>query len=291
MFSIHPSALLPACSPALQDVCVPTRSGEDELRGNATLLSPVELEILVRLDGSLTLAQILSGMAHVSAQAFAQALRGLGDRRLLEMVEKDLFQVRLQGQLDKLALGVAPAEADASLASLGRAGYCVGIARARGNPRSRPAGTTLTAVVVEDEPNLAKFVQSYLSFDGFQVRLAANRAQVSAEFSKLPIPDLVLLDVMLPDADGFEILLRLRQHNAFRNVPIIMLTGKATREAVIKGMAGGADGYVTKPFEAEALMRAVRTVLGIPNAPAQGADPWVNRDANAPRLRTSRTGH
>ena len=56
-------------------------------------------------------------------------------------------------------------------------------------------------------------------------------------------------------------LLRLRQHPALKNVPVIMLTGKATRESVIKGLAGGADGYVTKPFEADALMHVVRTVL------------------------------
>ena len=139
---------------------------------------------------------------------------------------------------------------------------------------------------MEDEPTLAKFIQSYLAFEGFQVRLANNRAQVIAEFSKLPIPDLVLLDVMLPDADGFDILLRLRQHKMLKDVPIIMLTGKATREAVIKGMAGGADGFVTKPFEAESLMRAVRTVVGLPESPGPAPgdrDPWINSDAKPRR--------
>ncbi|MDP3757650.1 response regulator transcription factor, partial [Polaromonas sp.] len=134
------------------------------------------------------------------------------------------------------------------------------------------------------EPMLAKFIQTYLSFEGFQVRLAGNRAEVVAEFRKQPVPDLILLDVMLPDADGFDILLRLRQHPALKNVPVIMLTGKATRESVIKGLASGADGYVTKPFEADALMRAVRTVVGLPEDPAaSGAapDPWVNRDAKS----------
>ena len=61
-----------------------------------------------------------------------------------------------------------------------------------------------------------------------------------------------------------------------------MLTGKTTREAVIKGLASGADGYITKPFEADALMRAVRLVVGLPEAPAEPEkpdDPWVNRDA------------
>jgi DNA-binding response OmpR family regulator len=93
-------------------------------------------------------------------------------------------------------------------------------------------------------------------------RVAGNRQQVLDEFRKPPVPDLVLLDVVLPDINGFEVLASLRRHPSFRQVPVIMLTGKATREAVLQGLAGGADGYVTKPFEPEALMNAVHTVLG-----------------------------
>ncbi|MDP1565218.1 MAG: response regulator, partial [Polaromonas sp.] len=121
--------------------------------------------------------------------------------------------------------------------------------------------------VVDDEPMLAKFIQSYLMFEGFKVRVASNREEVITEFRKQPAPDLILLDVVLPDADGFDILLRLRQHPLLKDVPVIMLTGKATREAVLKGLAAGADGYVTKPFEADALMHVVRTVLGMPAEP------------------------
>jgi DNA-binding response OmpR family regulator len=92
----------------------------------------------------------------------------------------------------------------------------------------------------------------------------------------------VLLDVLLPDADGFDVLLGLRRSKALNDVPVIMLTGKATREAVLKGMTAGADGYVTKPFEAESLMRAVRTVVGLPEPgnPVKVQDPWSNGDAS-----------
>src|SRR5690606_37631433 len=100
--------------------------------------------------------------------------------------------------------------------------------------------------------------------DGFQVRVAANRQDALGELRKPPLPDLVLLDVMLPDVNGFDILASLRKHPAYERVPVMMITGKATREAVLKGMALGANGYMTKPFEPEALMKAVRTVLGWP---------------------------
>ena len=117
---------------------------------------------------------------------------------------------------------------------------------------------------------------------------AGNRAEVLAEFKKRPVPDLILLDVMLPDVDGFDILINLRRTAAFTQVPIIMLTGKTTREAVLKGLNCGADGYITKPFEPEALMAAVQTVMGTGEpdsllAPSQLPDPWVNADSKLQR--------
>ncbi|MFL6692386.1 MAG: response regulator transcription factor [Ramlibacter sp.] len=123
-------------------------------------------------------------------------------------------------------------------------------------------------VVVEDDPQLASFTATLLSLSGFAVRKAGNRAEVVNEIRRPPRPDLILLDVVLPDADGFDILARLRQHPVLKDVPVIMLTGKATREAVLRGIATGADGYITKPFEPHALLRAVRTVLGLPDEPA-----------------------
>ncbi|MBG6070391.1 MULTISPECIES: response regulator transcription factor [unclassified Polaromonas] len=259
-----------------------TEKGQKELRDNATTLLPAQIELLVRIDGALTFAEIKAGMPEISSEAFTATFKELLDQCLLAVAEVDPFAAQFQGNMDKLALFGAEAEADSGARSLRRSGYYVGIARKRGPARTLALGEVLTAIVVEDEPMLAKFIQSYLSFEGFQVRLAGNRVEVIAEFRKPPVPDLILLDVMLPDADGFDILLRLRQHPALKNVPVIMLTGKSTRQAVIKGLAGGADGYITKPFEADALMRAVRTVIGLPQEPALARipqDPWVNRDA------------
>ena len=101
---------------------------------------------------------------------------------------------------------------------------------------------------------------------GFDTRVAANRAEVLEALRRAPVPDLVLLDVMLPDADGFNILEKLHAHPAFREVAVIMLTAKATRESVLRGLSGGAAGYITKPFEVDVLMKAVHAVLGMPEA-------------------------
>lgn len=269
-----------AAAAAMMDkVCVVTAAGENALLGGGAALSAMELELLVRLDGLQTLAEISVGMPHVAAPVFAATVAGLLERGAMEPTAKDAFNAHLNAQLQLLSQS-SGGTADLSASSLNKAGYFVGIAKKR-SARERHASEQMTAIVVEDEVNLARFIKTYLSFDGFQVRLAANRAEVIAEFRKRPVPDLILLDVALPDADGFEILLRTRQHSALKDVPVIMLTGQATREAVLKGMAAGADGYITKPFEAEALMRAVRTVLGQSEEAPSGisADPWVNRDA------------
>lgn len=258
-----------------------TQRGQQELRGSATTLSPAEIEVLIRIDGILNLGQIKAGMPGVAPVAFEATVKDLLVRHLLAKAEADPFAEQFQIQLNKLALTQAEAEADTGAVSLRKTGYYVSIARPRGPARRLAPGEVLSALVVDDEPTLGKFIQSYLSFEGFHVRLAANRAEVIAELSKIPVPDLILLDVMLPDADGFDILLRVRQHPALKNVPVIMLTGKATRESVIKGLASGADGYITKPFEADALMHAVRTVVGLTEEPAVSKDVWSRKDDKA----------
>ncbi|MDB5897216.1 MAG: response regulator, partial [Ramlibacter sp.] len=241
-----------------------------------------QLELLVRMDGTLALGEIMRSMPGLSEEDFARAFHALRDRELVSAVEDDPFRSEMQTQLESFSESVGAEMADAAALSLRRTGYFVGIARKPAKAPQRAAGQPLQAVVVEDEPVLARFVQSYLAFEGIQVRLAANRAEVSGQLGTRPIPDLVLLDVALPDADGFDILARIRRHRHLQEVPVIMLTGTTTREAVIRGMRLGADGYVTKPFDADALMRAVRTVLGLPGA-AHSSDPWVNRDATAGR--------
>ena len=73
----------------------------------------------------------------------------------------------------------------------------------------------------------------------------------------------MLLDIVLPDADGLQVLGRIRVHPRLSELPVIMMTGKVAPEDVLAGLAAGADGYVTKPFKVSALVSAVNVVLGI----------------------------
>ena len=252
-----------------------TPRGEQQLRSAATDVSPAELDLLVRVDGVLTVGQIKAGMKPAPAD-FDAVFSRLLDKELLQVRVDDPFADQFSFQPSLQTLNRVSAEADAGAASLKKAGYFVRIARRRA--AAAPAAGQMSAVIVEDEPHLARFLQQYLAFEGFAVRIAGTREQVIAELRKQPLPDLVLLDVMLPDADGFDILYKMRQHPVLKDVPVIMLTGKATREAVIKGLAGGADGYVTKPFEADVLIEAVRTVLGLEGDAGQPpADAWSDK--------------
>ena len=236
------------------EIYAPTAQGASELRNGATRLTPDELRVLVRLDGALTLGQLTAGLSAQEFRHYGEILRHLRDRNLVAPVEVDPFTLQW----------------NANLSSLQRAGFSVQFARQR--PRRIPQpGQRFQVIVVEDDPLLARFTQTLLSLSDFDVRVAGNRAEIVAEIRRPPRPDLILLDLVLPDADGFDILARVRQHPVLKDVPVLLLTGRATREAVLQGLALGADGYLTKPFEPDALLHAVRTVLGLPDEEAPKA--------------------
>ncbi|HTQ77501.1 MAG TPA: response regulator [Burkholderiales bacterium] len=130
-------------------------------------------------------------------------------------------------------------------------------------PREAKDGWQPTIFVVDDDMDLLKLVRTYFKLEGFRTRIATKKAEIMAGFRQQPMPDLVLLDIALPDADGFEVLARMREHAALKSMPVILLTGQATRGAVAKGLRAGADGYITKPFEPDALVTAVKEVLGL----------------------------
>jgi CheY-like chemotaxis protein len=246
-----------------KDVYAVTPKGQTELSGSATLISAAELDVLVRLDGVLTVEQVRLGMSPEAMPLFDRHLDLLVDKGLAAAVRMTDFMATGRFDFHALSMSQAGFEADMCASSLKKSSYYVRIARKHDRVRVRAPGEMYSAVIVDDEPQLAKFLGHYLTFEGFDVRIASCREEIVTEFRKSPVPDLILLDVMMPDVDGFDVLLRIRAHPALRQVPVIMLTAKATRESVLKGLAGGADGYVTKPVETESLLQAVRTVMGM----------------------------
>jgi len=118
-------------------------------------------------------------------------------------------------------------------------------------------------LVVEDDPELQRALKFLLTMEKFVPRVASTRDEVLAALRTPPLPDMALLDVILPDTNGFDILARMRQHPQLKSIPVIMLTAQAQREDVMRGLAGGADGYITKPFDRDVLLTGIRAVLGL----------------------------
>jgi two-component system OmpR family response regulator len=160
---------------------------------------------------------------------------------------------------------VASARKEASKGSpqLAKTGFYVAMARHAGGKILPRNGQRHSVLIVEDDKDLSGLVGEVLAKAGFLTRFARNRAEINADFNKPPLPDLVLLDVALPDADGFQILERIRGNPKISKMPVIMMTGKSEVTDVARGLSLGADGYVTKPFKISGLVSAVNTVLGI----------------------------
>jgi two-component system OmpR family response regulator len=116
-------------------------------------------------------------------------------------------------------------------------------------------------LVVDDEEHITELVSMGLTYNGFDVeRVASGRAALDAVERKRP--DLIVLDVMLPDLDGFEVARRLRQsEGAGTRVPVIFLTARDATQDKVDGLRLGSDDYVTKPFSIEELIERVRAVL------------------------------
>lgn len=116
---------------------------------------------------------------------------------------------------------------------------------------------TIRVLIVDDEPRIVRFLRSELSYAGHKT-LVAGDGRTALQMLQAEKVDLVILDIMLPDIDGFE---TCRQIREFSSVPIIMLSAKGDSAAKVRGLELGADDYLTKPFDTEELLARINAVL------------------------------
>jgi two-component system OmpR family response regulator len=129
---------------------------------------------------------------------------------------------------------------------------------ARPAPLTRPDGTPVRVLVVDDEPALSELLSMALRYEGWDVRTAGDglaAVRVARDFR----PDAVVLDMMLPDLDGLEVLRRLRADGG--DVPVLFLTAKDAVEDRVAGLTAGGDDYVTKPFSLEEVVARLRALV------------------------------
>ena len=122
-----------------------------------------------------------------------------------------------------------------------------------------------SVLVVDDEPNIVLSLEFIMKQAGFEVRVARNGDEALGAIAASP-PDLVLLDVMMPNRDGYDVCQTIRANPAWKDIHIVMLTAKGRDIEREKGMALGADDYITKPFSTREVIARVEQFLEVPSA-------------------------
>jgi two-component system OmpR family response regulator len=138
---------------------------------------------------------------------------------------------------------------------------------------SQPTVAPVRVLVVDDERTLSDLLTMALRYEGWDVRSAGDGASAVQE-ARAWRPDIVILDVMLPDVDGLDVLRRLREEN--RNIPVLFLTAKDSVEDRIAGITAGGDDYVTKPFSLEEVVARLRGLVRRTSLTFQRTEPYLS---------------
>jgi CheY-like chemotaxis protein len=145
-----------------------------------------------------------------------------------------------------------------------KAGYYVHIIN-RSDKRIAPhgGGEQYTVLIIDADQANALVVARALMLAKFETRAAARQDEIIEQLNKQPAADVIVMDMVLPDVIGLELLGRLREHPVYKSVPIIVMTAKVEHDDVVAALAYGASGYMTKPFKPEALVDSVSATLGL----------------------------
>ena len=152
-------------------------------------------------------------------------------------------------------------------AALARTGAYIAADRLSQRPAPSKSPRESTVLIVEDDPDQLALADLRVSMAGYRVRVARSVNEFLHSMLDDGAPDLLLLDVTLPDGNGFELLTKMRRHAVLGSLPIVMLTSENEPEDVGRGLLLGADGYITKPYTKNILADVIRRVLKQDTAP------------------------
>jgi len=252
-------------------IFTPTEKGRAELKTGSTKLSTIALELMVMFDGRSPMSAIVKRVTGAQPGEISNTVAALLRDKFIDVVgpgntaEAD-FGSFFEVPVDALPESVSAKfrdEVEKGLQSLERSGYYIGYAQQAAAKKAPNKGSKYSILLIEDNVPFVSAVKMLLKLEGYDPRIASSRDEIVAALRSSSLPDVILLDVNLPGTDGFDILVRIRQHPVLRAIPVIMLTAQSSRNDVLRGLSGGANGYLTKPFEHEALMKSLRAVLGL----------------------------
>ena len=252
-------------------IYAPTAKGNAELKAGSTQLSTTALKLMVMFDGRTVLSDAARRAVGVAPGEIHQTVEALLRDKFIDVVKPgtavdaefgSFFEVPIDAMPDSVSAKFRD-EVDKGLRSLDQAGYYVSIAQ-QAEGRKKPAnGSKFVVLMIEDNAPFITALKMLLRLEGYEPHVAGSRAEIVAALRSTPLPDVILLDVNLVDTNGFDILARIRQHPALRAIPVIMLTAQTSRNDVLRAFAHGANGYITKPFEHDALTKSLKSVLGL----------------------------
>ena len=196
-----------------------------------------------------------------------------------EMLDEWLSELEELGFIERIPAGeegYAPRGADSTQAldqahiseaakiagaTLARSGAYIALDRLRRRPvQAKQRGDTVI-LIVEDDPDQLALADLRVSMAGYKVRIAGSVNGFLQALVDDGAPDLLLLDIMLPDGDGYDVLSKMRRHQALGSLPIVLLTARNEPADIGRGLALGADGYITKPYTKNILADVVERVL------------------------------
>jgi len=152
-------------------------------------------------------------------------------------------------------------DTQAASESLATSGAYIAMHRLRERSALQKPAADITVLIVEDDPDQLALADLRVSMAGYRVRVANSVNAFLQTMLDDGAPDVLLLDAVLPDGDGFEVLARLRRHQSLGSLPVVMLTAKGDPPDIGRGLALGADGYVTKPYTKNVVAEVLRRVL------------------------------
>ncbi|MBM3359235.1 MAG: response regulator [Betaproteobacteria bacterium] len=251
-----------------------TDQGRAELTADPGKLARSLRVLLGMVDGRSTVDELQRKLGNVDPEKLRAALQSLAAHGYVALAKAaepagEIDFASFMGQPIQTPTAEQKRDAEqktlSGMRSLKSSGYFVNIvSRPAGRVRPR-AGEQYSVLILDGDQANALAVARALMLAKFEVRSASRPDQIMAELNK-PAPDLILMDVMLPELVGLDVLAKLREHPNFKTVPVLIVTGRAEQDDVVAALVYGANGYMTKPVKPEALLESVRTLLGLGQA-------------------------
>lgn len=249
-----------------------TEKGRSELAASPGKLGPQLKTLLGMMDGKTSVEELQRKLEKVPADRLQAALEKLAADGYIEAA-------RPAGKADELEFSnfmkrpvkeptvqqkrEAEQQTIAGMRSLKTAGYFVNILNRPGKRIEPRAGDKHCVLILDGDQANSLVLARTLLLGKFDVRSAARKDDIVAELNRQPPPDAIVMDVVLPELVGLELLGQLREHPNFKSVPIIIVTAQAQHDDIVAALVYGATGYMTKPCKPEILLESVKVVLGI----------------------------